>query len=203
MTFVDKETVDALEKVMTNPPKGINPIETDIGRKVVYRAAPLYEPEEGILSSLSKVDNAVFVRYGNAVSGTATFTSDLDWAVGGDSKPPAPALAPVREGQGDSEPRKAHYGDGEQPWDVIVRLGWGPAFAASNVIKYLRRTKNPEHSLESARWYADRLEDGMMGKIPGWTNPEAVALWRNAFDKVTGELSLDEIRTLRGSAASV
>lgn len=67
----------------------------------------------------------------------------------------------------DGSIRKAHYGDGEQPWETIVRLGWGAQFAAANVLKYLRRTKEPEHSLESARWYfrqlsayADRAEVG-------------------------------------------
>ena len=49
--------------------------------------------------------------------------------------------------------------DLEKPWDVIVCLGWGPEFAAGNVLKYLRRTKEPEHSLESARWYWQRLVD--------------------------------------------
>lgn len=57
----------------------------------------------------------------------------------------------------DEAPRKHWYGDGEQPWDSIVRLGWGPAFAAANVLKYVRRVKDPDHSLESARWYYARL----------------------------------------------
>lgn len=69
-------------------------------------------------------------------------------------------LAPIREGQGDTEERKKHYGDGVQPWDIIVASGWGHAFAAGNVIKYLRRSKNPEHSIESACWYYDRLVEG-------------------------------------------
>ena len=53
--------------------------------------------------------------------------------------------------------RKAHYGDGRQPWDVIIELGWEPEWLAGNIIKYLRRTKEPEHSLESARIYYRRL----------------------------------------------
>ncbi len=53
----------------------------------------------------------------------------------------------------DGSVRQQHYGVGEQPWDVILREGWGPAFAAGNVLKYLRRDKAPEHSLSSARWY--------------------------------------------------
>lgn len=47
--------------------------------------------------------------------------------------------------------RKAHYGDGKQPWDTIKELSLAPEFAAGNVIKNLRRSKDPEHSLQSAR----------------------------------------------------
>jgi hypothetical protein len=54
--------------------------------------------------------------------------------------------------------RQAHYGSGRQPWDDIVVAGWGPAFAASSILKYLRRTKDPEHSITSARWYYAQLE---------------------------------------------
>jgi hypothetical protein len=53
--------------------------------------------------------------------------------------------------------RKAHYGEGKQPWDFIVEAGWAPEFAAGCVLRYLRRTKDPTHSLESARWYFARL----------------------------------------------
>lgn len=61
--------------------------------------------------------------------------------------------------------RKAHYGAGRQPWDDIVDAGWSVEFAAANVLKYLRRTKDPEHSLAAARWYYARLrEQPMVGK---------------------------------------
>lgn len=63
----------------------------------------------------------------------------------------------IYEDRGDG--RKTHYGSGRQPWDDIVEAGWGPPFAASNVLKYLRRTKDLEHSLESARWYWQRLNE--------------------------------------------
>lgn len=53
--------------------------------------------------------------------------------------------------------RKEWYGEGRQPWDDILELGWGPEFAAANVLKYLRRSKSPEHSLESAQWYFREL----------------------------------------------
>lgn len=55
--------------------------------------------------------------------------------------------------------RKKHYGDGEQPIDVIRRLGWYPQFCAGNVLKYLRRDKDPEHSAESAKVYFGWLAD--------------------------------------------
>lgn len=106
-------------------------------------------------------------------------------------------LAPVRDGQGDSEPRKSHYGDGIQPWDVILLSGWGPAFAASNVVKYLRRTKNPEHSAESAVWYYDRLVEGCAGffcmKAPTTTKME----WQNALDRLELLLTTEELLRAR------
>lgn len=49
--------------------------------------------------------------------------------------------------------RKLHYGAGKQPIDTIMELGMGPGFCAGNVLKYLRRSKAPEHSTESARVY--------------------------------------------------
>jgi hypothetical protein len=59
---------------------------------------------------------------------------------------------PDRDAPGpDGTVRKAHYGDGVQPWDLIVAAGWAPEFAAGCVLRYLRRTKDPDHSLESAR----------------------------------------------------
>jgi hypothetical protein len=58
----------------------------------------------------------------------------------------------------DETVRQTHYGEGRQVWDTIVeKTDWGPAFAAGNVLKYLRRDKSPEHSLESARWYWNQL----------------------------------------------
>lgn len=54
--------------------------------------------------------------------------------------------------------RKDHYGSGKQPWDDIKEAGWGPAFAAGNVLKYVRRDKAKEHSLQSAMWYWTELK---------------------------------------------
>jgi hypothetical protein len=58
----------------------------------------------------------------------------------------------------DGSRRKAHYGEGKQPWDHICDAGWAPEFAAGCVLRYLRRTKDPEHSIESAQWYWAQLE---------------------------------------------
>lgn len=59
----------------------------------------------------------------------------------------------------DDTERKRHYGAGRQPWDDIVSVGWAPQFAAGNILKYLRRDKTREHSLESAQWYWARLKE--------------------------------------------
>lgn len=53
--------------------------------------------------------------------------------------------------------RKTYYGAGRQPWDDILAQGWGPEFAAGNVLKYIRRIKTPEDDLKKARWYAEEL----------------------------------------------
>lgn len=101
-------------------------------------------------------------------------------------------LAPDR---GDG--RKAHYGDSVQPWDIILASGWGPAFAAANVVKYLRRTKSPEHSLESARWYYARLIDGVANALPGPSTPEE---WMTALDRLELILDVRERMRARGTA---
>ena len=59
------------------PPKGIKVAEGDIGRAVIYRTAPNFEPEQGTITSFN--DKYVFVRYGNGVRGVATSPDDLDW----------------------------------------------------------------------------------------------------------------------------
>ena len=67
----------------------------------------------------------------------------------------------------DDAPRKPWYGTGTQPWDTIRETGWAPHFAAGNVLKYLRRDKAREHSLESARWYYRELARlGVVGSNP-------------------------------------
>lgn len=94
-------------------------------------------------------------------------------------------LAPNRDEPGaDGTVRKAHYGSGEQPWDTILSQGWGPAFAAGCVVRYLRRDKAVEHSLESARWYFDRLR-GNAVKEHG--------MWEYEFAKLVNIMSREEL----------
>jgi hypothetical protein len=55
----------------------------------------------------------------------------------------------------DGTTRASHYGPPGtvQPWDTVVKMGWGPQFAAANVIKYMRRSKEPEDARKKAIWY--------------------------------------------------
>lgn len=55
----------------------IEPTEKDIGRKVVYRAAPFMAPEEGVITSIN--NEFVFVRYGSNTTSAATRRKDLEW----------------------------------------------------------------------------------------------------------------------------
>lgn len=96
------------------------------------------------------------------------------------------ALYPDRaEPSTDGSTRKAHYGEGE-------RLGWGPAFAATCVLRYLRRDKAREHSLESARWYYDQLYARAAQPLDGPTAP-----WSDAINGLEAELTQAELRFLR------
>lgn len=81
----------------------------------------------------------------------------------------------------DGTVRKAHYGAGKQPWDTMVEKGWAVHFAAGTVLRYLRRDKEPEHSLESARWYFARLRE--------MSEPVYMALIK--------ELTADELKLLK------
>lgn len=49
--------------------------------------------------------------------------------------------------------RTAHYGDGEQPWDTCLPLGWAQYGAAFSILRYLRRSKTPERDLAAAKVY--------------------------------------------------
>lgn len=67
----------------------------------------------------------------------------------------------------DGTVRKAHYGEGKQPWDVMKELGWAEDFAAANVLKYIMRhaAKNGQDDLDKARWYWDRLGESKFGQV--------------------------------------
>lgn len=95
----------------------------------------------------------------------------------------------------DGTVRKAHYGSGEQPWDIIVRMGYGPHFAAGNVLKNLRRDKEPEHSLESARWYYARLKE-LMKRERGTAAAQIAA---EVYKALMGELTDAELMRVTGS----
>lgn len=137
--------------------------------------APLEEPETtkqigreaaGVLASISRLRDALVAarEYVETVRKNhwphsipaANLIYAIDAALGSDH--PLVKGEPDRPEPGaDGSTRKSHYGNGLQPWDTIVANGWGPIFAASNVIKYLRRDKDVEGSLEKARWYYERL----------------------------------------------
>jgi hypothetical protein len=91
----------------------------------------------------------------------------------------------------DASVRKKHYGDGKQPWDIIVEAGWGPAFAAANVLKYIRRTKNPEHSFESACWYYRQLV--VRGNKDIDTAPQYGRPWLAACEALYHLLTTEEL----------
>lgn len=90
----------------------------------------------------------------------------------------------------DGTVRKAHYGEGKQPWDTIKELGWGPGFAAGNVLKYVRRhaAKNGEDDLDKARWYFAELQ-----KLQKYSERAQVA-----YDDLCDELTRDEFTLVRG-----
>ena len=58
-------------------PRGITTTPNCIGGQVVYRTAPDYDAEEGVITSYN--DDCVFVRYGDDVNSKATSRRDLDW----------------------------------------------------------------------------------------------------------------------------
>lgn len=102
---------------------------------------------------------------------------------------PPDSLAPNREARGqDGSIRKAHYGPGEQPWDTALRLGWGPQAAAFCILRYLRRDKAREHSLESARWYWARLKERACGASP--------LIWYSVLGELRNVLTGEEMAVL-------
>lgn len=109
----------------------------------------------------------------------------------------SPLLAPNRADQGaDGTVRKTHYGQGVQPWDKTLASGWGPHAAAFCVLRYLGRDKAPEHSLESARWYYERLYAGAAGRIE---SPSTKEEWNAALMRIEFLLTQHQVARLRGS----
>lgn len=95
----------------------------------------------------------------------------------------------------DGTARKAHYGDGRQPWDDMVDLGWAPYFAAASILKYVRRAKDPEHSLESARWYYAQLYKYATQEIQD--HRADFRHWSHCLKGLEGILTQDELVRLR------
>lgn len=96
-------------------------------------------------------------------------------------------------------PRQDHYGAGRQPWDDILDAGWAPEFATGNVLKYLRRTKDRTHSVESARWYWTRLKEMTRGDLTS-TEISIDRLMRRAITvqkKLMRLLTTAELETLK------
>lgn len=62
---------------------------------------------------------------------------------------------------GYGQERMAYYGDdGQQPWDIMIKLGWAADFAAGSILKYLRRSKgDPQGDLDKARIYLTWLNE--------------------------------------------
>lgn len=70
---------------MTDDPlAGINPSLADVGRAVVYRAPPAFEPEQGVITALRLVRGRaagayIFVRYGRDQHSKLTPLARLEW----------------------------------------------------------------------------------------------------------------------------
>lgn len=110
---------------------------------------------------------------------------------------PAKLLDPNRPLPGaDGTTRKAHYGYGKQPWDDAVDDGAGPGGAYLMVLKYLRRDKRAEHSVESARWYYSQM---IMRSAAEMSRPlEVNAQWSDMLHKLEEKLTQEERKIIRG-----
>lgn len=84
--------------------------------------------------------------------------------------------------------RQDHYGVSRQPWDTIKARSWAPHFCGGNILKYMRRSKEPAHSLESARWYLERLRE-IADRVHGG---EDAAAGRKVLRELYAELTADE-----------
>lgn len=92
--------------------------------------------------------------------------------------------------------RASHYGDGVQPWDLIIGAGWAAEFAAGNVIKYVRRhmNKNGEDDLKKARWYYHELIKMVAASPPDTRDTKRL---QGLFDQLELMLTADERKLVR------
>lgn len=100
-----------------------------------------------------------------------------------------------------------HYGAGRQPWDDVLDNDWGPEFCAGNILKYIRRSKEPESDLVKARWYYERLNELSRGdKLPRKVSRYSPKLHRQVsvgranavLIRLLDMLTKDEAISLRG-----
>lgn len=106
-------------------------------------------------------------------------------------------LLPVERDRGDG--RMKHYGEGEQPWDTCKVVGWAAQGAAFSILRYLRRSKQPERDLKAAKvYYAWLFELAQMDKND--VAPDNDISWAGALHThrvlVQSVLSIDECERL-------
>lgn len=116
------------------------------------------------------------------MAGTLEFTNDKWWKAEDYVEPERTAA--------DGTIRKQHYGDGKQPWDDMLTLGWAPYFAAGSALKYVRRykNKNGDDDLAKGRWYFARLKEMFMGADNNNAQNAVVV-----FNQLLKELSFAEV----------
>lgn len=99
-------------------------------------------------------------------------------------------LVVIEKDRGDG--RKAHYGAGRQPLDDILGSGWGSAFCAGNVLKYLRRDKDVAESRTKAKWYWDFMHVKENDEFIGSNS------WTVRIHELKKLLTNEELDTLNG-----
>jgi len=101
----------------------------------------------------------------------------------------------------DGTTRKTYYGaDGRQPWDYIKAEGWGAAFAAGNVLKYMKRAPNKgdrADDTKKAQWYWAELNKlAEMPEKPTGNDAISVRRAKEAIGRVVKLLTKDEYAEL-------
>lgn len=93
-------------------------------------------------------------------------------------------------GRIDQSGRQDYFGEGRQPWDEIVDVGFGPQFAAGSILKYIRRTKGErEKDIAKAAWYWARLIELSEDRV----NETAA---RDALQWLNARLTLAEVEVI-------